>query len=139
MEARAIPLKYVEGLGIRGRLKQAQLIKQSREEYERTGKVYDRPKVSDAPVPRSTHAKKFEDKYGFSVSNLEQVKRTFPDTLVEKILSKGRGAYGSSGSRPNTTMEAWAKARLASVLTGGNALQVDKDLVGPQSMAKIRS
>jgi hypothetical protein len=30
-------------------------------------------------------------------------------------------------------------ARLASVLTGGRALVVDKDLVGPKSLRKIRA
>ena len=134
----AIPLKYLEGLGLKGRLKQAAAIKASREEYERTGKVYDRPKVSDAPTKRSKHAEKFEKAYGFPVSQIGKVKEMFPDTDVEKILSKGRAAYGSSGSRPNTTSEAWAKARLASVLTGGKALKVDKDLVGPRSLDKIR-
>lgn len=31
------------------------------------------------------------------------------------------------------------EARLASVLTGGKALAVDKDLVGPKSLKKIYS
>lgn len=133
-----IPRQYLEGLGPLGRLKQSEAIRASRAEYERTGKVFNRPTVSNAPTRRSTHAAKFEKKYGFSVADTAKVKREFPDVDVDGILSKGRAAYGSSGSRPNTTIAAWANARLASVLTGGNALKVDKDLVGPNGLAKIR-
>jgi len=48
---------------------------------------------------------------------------------LSKILNKGRGAYYSSGSRPNQTAESWAVARLASALTGGNAAIVDYSLL----------
>jgi len=47
---------------------------------------------------------------------------------VSKILDKGRGAYFSSGSRPNQTPESWARARLASVLMGGPARKVDQNI-----------
>ena len=49
-------------------------------------------------------------------------------SLLDKILSKGRGAYYSSGSRPNQTADSWARARLASVIMGGKARQVDKEI-----------
>ena len=44
---------------------------------------------------------------------------------METILRKGRGAYYSSGSRPNQTAESWARARLASSVTGGKAAKYD--------------
>ena len=44
---------------------------------------------------------------------------------LEKIISKGRGAYHSSGSRPNQTAESWGRARLASAISGGNASITD--------------
>ena len=47
---------------------------------------------------------------------------------LKQVLSKGRGAYYSSGSRPNVTAEQWARARLASVLLGGPARKVDKKI-----------
>jgi hypothetical protein len=133
-----IPPKYTAGLSKEAAEHQTQLIQSARRKYEEKGIVEARPKVSSTPVPRSSHAAKFENKYGYKISELSKVKRDFPDTDVEKILTKGRAAYASSGSRPNTTPEAWAKARLASVLTGGKALSVDKDLVGPISRKKIR-
>lgn len=129
---------YTGGLAQAQARRQVALIRESQKEYERTGKVEARPKVSDKPTPRSSHASAFEKRYGYKVSDTARIKRDFPDTDVEKILSKGRAAYASSGSRPNVTPEQWAKARLASVLTGGNALKVDKDLVGSRSLAKLR-
>jgi hypothetical protein len=132
-----LPPNYTGGLAQVAARRQRALIRKSKKEYEETGKVETRPKVNDKPTPRSTHAAKFERRYGFTVSDTEKVKRAFPDTDIDGILAKGRAAYASSGSRPNVTPEQWAKARLASVLTGGKALRIDKDLVGPRSLQKI--
>lgn len=130
---------YYENLTPMQRLLQARLIRQSQKQYEQTGEVKARPKVSTKPSPRSTHVKKFEDKYGFKITEKAKVKQLFPDTDVDKILAKGKGAYMTSGSRPNQTPDSWANARLASVLTGGNALKIDKDLVGEKSLKIINS
>jgi hypothetical protein len=121
---------YLAGLTPQQRLLQQKAIQKSQRSYERTGKVFDRPEVSSKPTPRSPHAKKFEDKYGFSVSDILRVKKEFPNVDVDGILAKGRAAYASSGSRPNTTAEAWARARLASALTGGKAANVDAKELG---------
>ena len=131
-------MSYYQNLTPQQKLLQARLISQSQEHYEKTGEVKARPKVSEKPSPRSSHVKKFEDKYGFKITETAKVKKLFPDTDVDKILAKGKGAYMTSGSRPNQTPDSWANARLASVLTGGKALKVDKDLVGARSLAKIR-
>ena len=122
--------QYLAGLTPQQRLLQQKAIRKSQSEYEKTGLVEDRPKVSQKATPRSKHAINFEKKYGFSVSDIPRVKKEFPDVDVEGILSKGRAAYASSGSRPNTTAEAWARARLASALTGGKAAKVDAKELG---------
>jgi hypothetical protein len=132
-----IPVQYLLGLNSKDKQEQEAAIRKSRKEYEKTGKISDRPKVSDAPTPRSRHAAKFEKQYGFSVADTSRVKKEFPDVDVDTILAKGRAAYASSGSRPNVSIAQWANARLASVLTGAAALKVDKDLVGPKGLAKI--
>ena len=44
---------------------------------------------------------------------------------LRKIVSKGKGAYFSSGSRPNQTAHSWGYARLASAITGGKSSIVD--------------
>lgn len=131
--------KYIADLTPSQRLLQEQAIRRSQAYYERTGKVKSRPKVSDTPYKRSSHATKFENKFGYKISDINRVKKDFPDTDVDTILRKGKGAYMSSGSRPNQTPTSWSLARLASVLTGGKALKVDKDLVGSKSLEKIRS
>jgi hypothetical protein len=133
-----IPEQYLANLTPAQRAKQTTLINKSKRDYKR-GKVEDRPKVSANPTKRSGHAVKFEKKYGFPITNKARVRETFPDTDIDKILSKGAGAYGSSGSRPNVSMAKWSYARLASVLTGGASLRVDKDLVGPISLRKIKA
>ena len=130
---------YLANLSPQQRLLQQSAIRKSQKEYQETGLVIDRKPVSSAKPPRSNHAAKFERQYGLSVTNLPKVKKLFPDTDVSEILARGRAAYSSSGSRPNVSSFAWAFARLASVLTGGKALTVDKDLVGPVSLSKIKS
>lgn len=133
-----LPPKYLANLTPSQRVLQERLISKSKKQYEKTGEVAARPKVSSKPSPRSPHVKRFENKYGYKITELSKVKDDFPDSDIDKILSKGRAAYMSSGSRPNQSPNSWAFARLASVLTGGKALKVDKDLVGEESLSKIK-
>tara|TARA_R100000805_G_C3601521_1_gene102193 strand:+ start:471 stop:881 length:411 start_codon:yes stop_codon:yes gene_type:complete len=113
-----LPKKYVAGLSKEDKKKQVESIKKGK----------DRPKLKSAPPSkRSSHVEKFEKKYGYKISNTSRIsKEIISKTGIDKILSKGRGAYYSQGSRPNTTPEQWARARLASVIMGGNARKVDK-------------
>jgi hypothetical protein len=122
--------QYLAGLTPQQRLLQQRAIRKSQKTYEETGRVVDRPKVSSKPTRRSKHVQKFEDTYGFSISDIPRVKKEFPNVDVDGILAKGRAAYASSGSRPNVTAEQWARARLASALTGGKAARIDKKELG---------
>tara|TARA_R100000951_G_scaffold8297_3_gene7545 strand:- start:5804 stop:6184 length:381 start_codon:yes stop_codon:yes gene_type:complete len=89
----------------------------------------DRPKVKSFTSKRSSWAEKFEKKYGTKISNTSFIsKNIITKTGIDKILDKGRGAYYSAGSRPNQTAESWALSRLASVVMGGPARRVDKDI-----------
>ena len=137
LKGEGIPKQYVANLTPAQRAEQTALINKSRSDYKE-GKVEDRPRVSDKPTKRSRYVVKFESKYGFPITDKKRLKATFPDTDIEKILSKGAGAYGSSGSRPNVSIAQWSFARLASVLTGGPALRIDKGLVGTDSLRKIK-
>lgn len=139
-----LPERYVEGLTDKQKLKYAKEIQESKEYYKRTGLVKEREPVSRSLSPhRSSHAEEFERRYGFKVTDTDHVRHMFPDTDIDGILAKGRAAYGSGGSRPTVTGSGgptqWAEARLASVLTGGKALSVDKNLVGPKSLKVIYS
>ena len=129
-----LPKRYVANLTPREKSKQVKAIEKSMEQYKKTGKVSARPPLGTSK--RSPFVKEFQDRYGFSITELPKVKREFPGTDVEGILDKGRAAY-ASGSRPGQTPSSWSFARLASVLTGGKALGVDKDLVNDKDLKKI--
>ena len=88
----------------------------------------DRPILKSAPeVKRSSHVVNFENKYGYKITELTKVyKNILSKTGVDLIISRGMGAYYSSGSRPNVSARQWAYARLASVIMGGGARAVDK-------------
>tara|TARA_R110000782_G_scaffold121545_2_gene212600 strand:- start:583 stop:954 length:372 start_codon:yes stop_codon:yes gene_type:complete len=89
----------------------------------------ERPKVKSFTSKRSSHTIAFEKKYGTKISDDKFITKNIIKRVgMNKILDKGRGAYYSSGSRPNQTAESWALARLASVITGGNARKVDLDI-----------
>lgn len=137
-----LPERYTRGLTPYQKLKYKKELQKSRRYYIKTGLVVDRkPIAKNLRSRRSSHTITFERRYGFKVTDLKKVRKLFPDTKVDVILSKGRAAY-SSGSRPSVygkgASSQWAMARLASVLTAGKALQVDKDLVGPKSLKVIR-
>lgn len=133
-----IPDRYVAGLTPAQRLLQEKMIRKSRKEYEETGKVSDRPRVSETPTKRSSHVKTFEDRYGYKISDISRVKKDFPQVDVDQILAKGRAAYASSGSRPNVTAEQWALARLASALTGGKAARIDARIDAKELSGKTK-
>lgn len=137
-----LPQRYTTGLTASQKLKYKKSIQATRRYYQRTGLVRGRKPVSKTlKSRRSRHTVAFEKRYGFKVTNVSRVKKLFPDTDVDSILRKGRAAYSSGGSRPTVTgrggTDQWAYARLASVLTGGKALAVDKNLVGTKSLKII--
>lgn len=115
---RVVPRRYVpKGLTEADRKKQVSSIIKGKE----------RPKIKSFENKRSPWAVKFEKKYGFNIKD-KRVESIISRTGIKKILDKGRGAYYSSGSRPNQTADSWAYARLASVLMNGPARKVDKDI-----------
>jgi hypothetical protein len=120
MNASKIPKQYVpKSLTPADRKKQIKSIKEGK----------DRPKVDSFKSKRSSWVVKFEKKYGEKINNDAFIsKNIISKTGINKILDKGRGAYYSSGSRPNQTAESWARARLASVIMGGAARRIDKDI-----------
>tara|TARA_S200002703_G_scaffold47837_1_gene41411 strand:+ start:1307 stop:1684 length:378 start_codon:yes stop_codon:yes gene_type:complete len=119
MPPKKVNPKYVpKGLSPEDKKKQVKSIKEGK----------DRPKV-DYKTKRSSHVVKFEKKYGTKITNKSFIyKNIISKTGVDKILDKGMAAYYSAGSRPNVSKEQWAYARLASVIMGGAARKVDKDI-----------
>jgi len=117
-ESKLVPKTYVEGLKGNDRKKQIESIFLKK----------NRPKT-DFKSKRSGWVKKFEDKYGTKITDKEFIhKNIITKTGQEKIIMKGKGAYFSSGSRANQNPFSWGYARLGSVILGGNARKVDKDI-----------
>lgn len=95
------------------------------------GKYLNRPKLKSFKSKESPHVKKAKALYKIDSMKVGPLSRKTgcSKASLNKILDKGRGAYYSSGSRPNQTAESWAKARLASTITGGKAAKVDCHLL----------
>ena len=118
-ETRMVPKTYVEGLRGYERRKQIKSIFEGKE----------RPKVKGFKSERSSWVKKFEDKYGTKITDKEFItKNIISEKGREMIIKKGKGAFYSSGSRPNQTAFSWGLSRLASVIMGGNARKVDQKI-----------
>ena len=85
----------------------------------------ERPKVDYKPR-RSKYVVAFEKKYDTKINDMDFInKNIIRKKGIDLILDKGRGAYYTSGSRPNQTAESWALARLASVIMNGAARKID--------------
>ena len=80
----------------------------------------DRPKVDSFKSKRSSWATKFENKYGYKISETSKIAKSIISKKgIDEILKKGRAAYYTGGSRPNQTPSSWARGRLYAYIMGG--------------------
>jgi hypothetical protein len=127
-KSKKIPKKYTEKLSRKDKLKQKKNLIKSRKMYKK-GVYVDRPKLKSYPKKRSEWIIKFEKRYNRKITDKNFIdKNIISKKGQNKILKKGRGAYYSSGSRPNQSSSSWAYARLASVIMGGKARKVDQNI-----------
>ena len=125
---RKIPKKYTASLSRKDKTKQKKNLIRSRKMYKK-GIYVDRPQLKSYPKKRSEHIVKFEKRYNRKITDKDFIdKHILSKKGQNQILKKGRGAYYSSGSRPNQTSSSWAYARLASVIMGGKARKVDNKI-----------
>lgn len=142
MDKLNVPQRYIPKLlSKKDTIKQKQYLRKSRKLYKK-GVYYERPKVKTFKSRKSNHLKRAEKLYNVNKikPNQELANKTKCKVSgLEKIVNKGRGAYYSSGSRPNQTAESWGVARLASAISGGNSSIVDyhilKESCKPSSKA----
>lgn len=124
----SVPIRYIpKNLSKKDKKKQKKELKKSRRLYKKR-KYYTRKKVKSFKSKVSPHVKKAMKIYKVDtvVVNNKLAKKTgCSKRALAKIVSKGAGAYYSSGSRPNQTSNSWGSARLASSITGGKAAAVD--------------
>lgn len=142
MDILNVPKRYIpDVLTKKDKKKQKKNLRKSRKLYKQ-GKYFSRPKVKSFKSRKSNHLQRAEKLYKIKSirPSAELARKTkCKRSALEKIVSKGRGAYYSSGSRPNQTAESWGRARLASAISGGNAAISDfhvlKDGCKPSSKA----
>lgn len=124
----SIPQRYIPKLlSNKESIKQYKNILKSRKQYKQ-GKYFKRPKVESFKTRKSNHitnAKRIYKIEHFGPTYELSRKTNCTLKVLKKIVNNGKGAYYSSGSRPNQTPESWGIARLASSVTGGKASMVD--------------
>ena len=127
-----IPIKYLpKRLSTKDRKRQLKQLKRSRNAYKKH--IYiTRSKVKSYKSKKSQHLLRAQKIYKLATitvnANLSK-KTGCSIKSLRKIVNKGRGAYFSSGSRPNQTAESWGLARLASSITGGKAAAIDYSIL----------
>ena len=107
------------------------MLKKSRQMYTNK-KYYNRKPLSSYHNKTSKHISRAKKIYGLDniIPSPALVRKTGCSMdALNQIVSKGEGAYYSSGSRPNQTAQSWGFARLASALTAGKSAAVDYDIL----------
>ncbi len=132
MRPHTVPVRYVPtGLSSSDRKKQIQMLVSSRKSYKKN-KYQTRKPLQSFKSKSSNHIVHARKMY--NIENISPNKELSHKTgcsidALRKIVSKGEGAYYSSGSRPNQTAQSWGFARLASAITGGKSAAVDYDII----------
>ena len=124
-----IPKKYTARLNRKDKKKQLRSIRKAKRSYKK-GKYIDRPKLKSYKSKKSSWVTKFEKKYGKDIKSYKQIEKVtgIPKKALMEVVRKGKGAYYSSGSRPNQTAESWCKARMYSYIMGGPTRKVDNHI-----------
>jgi hypothetical protein len=127
---KSIPSKYIpEGLSKSDKEKQIKSIRLQT----------DRPKVNYPK--RKSKWTAMAHRYFGKAPSLDEIAKELkvPMKALQEIISKGEGAYFSSGSRPNQTKESWSLARLYAVIFGSKkARKVDKHIIDKYNIPILR-
>lgn len=129
-----VPTRYIpDHLSKADKTRVRRELRKSRRQYKK-GKYYTRKKVKSFKPQKSRWIDVLRRKYRIpdrvSLSDtLLSKKSGCSMKTLKQIVKKGKGAYFSSGSRPNQTPASWGKARLYSSLSGGPASRVDLHLL----------
>jgi len=129
---RSVTLRYLpKRLSRKDKTAQLKMIQKSRKMYKK-GIYYTRKPVKSFKTKTSKHilaARKMYNLENIGPNKELAAKSGCSLEALQKIVSKGEGAYFSSGSRPNQTSQSWGNARLASALTAGKAGAVDYNIL----------
>jgi hypothetical protein len=123
-----INLRYLPKILTRkDKKKQYKELNKSRNLYKK-GIYYTRRKMKSFPQKKSQHVTNAKKMYRVEkIGATRELSKATGCSVssLKKIISKGEGAYFSSGSRPNQTAQSWGIARLASAITSGKSAAVD--------------
>ena len=124
-----LPKHYTARLSRKDKKKQIRSIKRSSKAYQK-GKYITRPKLKSYKHKKSSWVTKFEKKYGEDVKTYKEIEKAtgIPAKALRMVVKKGKGAYYSSGSRPNQTATSWGKARMYSYIMGGPTRKIDQHI-----------
>ena len=132
MKSIKFPLRYLpKSLTRKDKRKQFNMLQKSKKLYKEH-KYYTRKTVPSYKHKKSSHILNARKIYKIQnvLPNKELALKTGCSiNALNQIVTKGEGAYFSSGSRPNQTPQSWGLARLASSLTSGKAAAVDYDII----------
>lgn len=138
--------KYIpKSLSKSDKEKQKKQLDKSVKDYKK-GKFTEREKLKSFKSKPSPYVKETKKELGVSnvkpktiankLGKTEKRKKELEKGL-EEIMLKGKGAYYSSGSRPNQNQYSWGLGRIASVLQGGPSRKIDKKIVDKYKIPKI--
>ena len=120
-----IPKRYTAKLSRKDKKKQLRSLRKSKRDYNR-GKYYIRPKLKSFKSKTSSWTEKFHKMYP-NAKSLTQISKAvhIPKPALQAVINKGKGAYYSSGSRPNQTPSSWGKARMYAYILGSPTRRID--------------
>ena len=119
------PKKYTAKLSREDRIRQLKALGKLKKAYSK-GKYNDRPKLKSYKKKESGWTAKFHKLYPetHSIKEISKVVK-IPEKALKEVIKKGKGAYYSSGSRPNQTASSWGKARMYAYILGSPTRRVD--------------
>lgn len=115
-ETKNIPKRYLPDT-LKGKDRQAQIKSIFEEKKRPKTKVKSR---------KSKYTAKFDREYGETLDFMDGKRSKkniakitgIPFKAIDEVYKKGEGAYYSSGSRPNQTVQSWARGRLYGYIMG---------------------
>ena len=121
----SFPKKYTAKLSRKDKKKQLSQLKRLKKAYSQ-GKYLDRPKLKSYKKKESGWTAKFHKLYP-EAKSIKQISKAvkIPEKALKEVIKKGKGAYYSSGSRPNQTASSWGKARMYAYILGSPTRKVD--------------
>jgi hypothetical protein len=125
MRKRMFPKKYTAKLSKKDKKKQLTQLKKLKKAYSK-GKYLDRPKLKSYKKKESGWTAKFHKLYP-EAKTMKQISKAvnIPEKALRAVIKKGKGAYYSSGSRPNQTPTSWGKARMYAYILGSPTRKYD--------------